>query len=117
MRNLLIMAPILHIALYTFKSSLSPIEIQESTRSMLLLKYRCLHPVSGKPYILSMVAGPNIIPDSPYAGGYSHGLMMTFGSKEDWLYYTKEDPVHTEFMQRNKDWESGCVIDIGGDEE
>ncbi|RDW57169.1 hypothetical protein BP6252_13817 [Coleophoma cylindrospora] len=111
------MAPILHIALYTFKSSLTATEIKESTKNMLLLKERCIHPETGKPYILSMVAGPNLVPDSPYAGGYTHALMMMFGSKADWLYYTKEDPAHTEFMRENKDWEGGCVIDIGGDEE
>jgi hypothetical protein len=110
------MAPICHIGLFTFKASLSPTERQESLTNMLLLKDRCLHPTTKQPYIVSMIAGPNLVPDSTWAGGYTHALLMTFETKEDWLYYTKEDPAHTEFIQTNKDWESGCVIDIGGDQ-
>lgn len=40
---------------------------------------------------------------------------MEFATKEDWVYYTQEDPVHTEFIQTNEDWEKGLVIDIGGE--
>jgi hypothetical protein len=109
------MAPIFHIGLYTFKTSLSAAAIEESTENMLQLKDRCLHPTTGKPYIVSMVAGPNLVVGSPYGDGYTHALLMTFANLEDWLYYTKEDPVHTEFIMTNKDWEKGCVIDIGGD--
>jgi hypothetical protein len=111
------MSPIYHIGLYKFKATLSASSILASTANMLLLKEKCLHPSTGKPYILDMVAGPNLVPESLYGGGYTHALVMTFACKEDWLYYTQKDPAHTEFIQTNKDWESGCVFDVGGNGE
>jgi len=85
------MAPIIHIALYTFKSNLPPSAIEESTKIMLSLKDRCLHPITKKPYIVSMVARPNLRPELGYAHGYTHVLVMEFANREDWLYYTKEE--------------------------
>lgn len=110
------MAPIHHIGLYTFKTTLSASEIQESTANMLLLKSKCLNPTTGKPYIVSMSAGPNLVKDSPYGGGYTHSLLMTFACKEDWDYYVKEDPAHIQFIKENQDWEKACVIDLLGEE-
>jgi hypothetical protein len=59
-----------------------------------------------------MVAGPNLRPELPYADGYAHAFVMEFTNREDWLYYRKGDPRHTEFIQTNGDWEKGLVIDI-----
>jgi hypothetical protein len=42
------MAPIFYIALYTFKSTLSPSAIEESTKIMLSLKDRCVYPTTQK---------------------------------------------------------------------
>ena len=81
---------------------------------MLTLKDRCLHPVTGKPYILDMVAGPNMRPELGYADGYTHALVMVFANEEDWRFYTMLDPVHTQFMESNRDWVRGCVTDIKG---
>jgi hypothetical protein len=59
---------------------------------------------------VSFIAKPNPRTEFPYAAGYTHALVMEFENKEDWLYYTKEDPVHTEFIQTNEDWKKGLVI-------
>lgn len=40
---------------------------------------------------------------------------MTFANKSDWDYYRLHDPAHREFIESNKDWERGVVIDIGGE--
>jgi hypothetical protein len=111
------MAPVLHMVLYTFKASLSATDIQESQKNMLSLKERCLNPTTGKPYIVSMIAGSNLVTGSPYSRGYTHGLLMEFANKKDWLYYMKEDPAHTEFIETNQDWEPACVIDVGGGQD
>ena len=109
--------PILHVGLYTFKPTLSTAEKVISTANILLLKEKCLHAVTGKPYIVSIIAGSNLAPESPYGGGYTHALVITFARREDWLYYKDKDPVHLEFIISNQDWEKGCLIDVGGDEE
>ncbi|KAF4629550.1 hypothetical protein G7Y89_g8596 [Cudoniella acicularis] len=85
-------------ALYTFKPELSASYIQESLANMLRLKDRCLYPLTGKPYVLSMIASADPVPGNPYGGGYTHGLLMTFASREDWNYYRLEDPAHKEFI-------------------
>ncbi len=51
-------------------------------------------------------------PGLGFADGYTHALFMVFVNEEDWKYYTTEDPVHTEFMETNKDWVRGRDTDI-----
>ncbi|KAE9365111.1 hypothetical protein N431DRAFT_430641 [Stipitochalara longipes BDJ] len=108
------MAPIYHIALYTFHAHLTPSEVTTATASMLTLKDRCINLETGKPYILDMVAGPNMHPELGFADGYTHALVMVFANEEDWRYYLMKDPVHTAFLESNKDWVRSCVTDIRG---
>lgn len=72
----------------------SPPSPNASTVSMLQLQQGRLRPVTGKLYIASMVAGPNLMPKNPYGGGYKHALVMKFARTEDWLYYKDMDHVH-----------------------
>jgi hypothetical protein len=111
------MAPITHLAFIVYKSTVSEEEIAANLAKLHSLKDRCIHPATGKPYMLSLTAGADLDNENLYNGGFTHALCMTFANKEDWLYYTQKDPVHTEFITTNKTWEKGIVIDIGGDAE
>lgn len=50
----------------------------------------------GKPYILSLDAGP-IDPDDVRAKGYTFGVKMIFASKEDMSYYENECEAHKSY--------------------
>ncbi|KAH8694677.1 hypothetical protein BGZ61DRAFT_478261 [Ilyonectria robusta] len=92
------MAPVTHIALVQFKAEVSATEISTAIENMLSLKDRCLHPVTGKPYILSAKGGA----DNSIEGmqdGITHAFVVEFASVEDRDYYVTKDPAHHEFFQ------------------
>ncbi|KAK7413184.1 hypothetical protein QQX98_007908, partial [Neonectria punicea] len=65
---------------------------------MLALKDRCLHPSTGKPYIvLSKGGADNSI--EGLQGGITHAFVVEFASEEDREYYVTKDPAHQEFIK------------------
>ena len=74
-----------------------------------------MHPTSNKTYIVSGTGGVDNSPEgqqvrwSPSVifcvdvaqGGFTHGFVVEFASKEDRDYYVSKDPVHQEFVKKN----------------
>ncbi|KIX05245.1 uncharacterized protein Z518_06117 [Rhinocladiella mackenziei CBS 650.93] len=91
---------IVHMVLFKLKSSLTDAEKKEFCDDMLSLRQTCLHPTSNKPYIVSSSGG---IDDSPEGvqGGFTHGFVVEFASKEDRDYYVTTDPIHQAFVKKN----------------
>jgi len=113
------MAPVTHIVLITFLPTINPSEIAANLTYLRTLKDRCIHPSTGKPYMLSLTCGADLDAENMFNGGFTHALCMVFASKEDLRYYSMEDPVHTEFVNATIDtvWSKWICIDIGGEEE
>ncbi|KAJ5764751.1 stress responsive A/B barrel domain protein [Penicillium odoratum] len=63
---------------------------------MLELKEKCIHPVTGKPYIVSSVGGKECSVEG-IADGITHAFVVGFASVADRDYYAKKDPAHLDF--------------------
>ncbi|KAI3058768.1 hypothetical protein CBS147353_10661 [Aspergillus niger] len=64
--------------------------------TMLSLKNKCIHPQSGKPYIISSKGGKECSVEG-MQNGITHVFIVDFASVEDRNYYAKEDPEHLAF--------------------
>jgi len=91
---------IVHIVLFKLKSSLTEAEKKEFCDDMLALKDTCLHPTSNEAYIVSSSGGVDNIPEGAQ-GGFTHGFVVEFASREDRDYYIAEDAVHQAFVKKN----------------
>lgn len=61
------------------------------------MESKCLHNVSGDPYIVSIVAGLNTGPEAKSAGkNFNWGFVVEFKTMEDLVYYAEEDPEHAQ---------------------
>ncbi|KAF2762161.1 hypothetical protein EJ05DRAFT_535427 [Pseudovirgaria hyperparasitica] len=85
-----------HIVLFAFKKDAQPSDVKDACVQMLALKDNCLHPTSGKPYIVSSQGGLNNSPEG-MSDGHEHGFVVEFASVEDRDYYVHKDPSHTKF--------------------
>ncbi|KAI1761487.1 hypothetical protein GGR53DRAFT_23813 [Hypoxylon sp. FL1150] len=91
-----------HIVSFQFKEGSSPSLVKELVDRMFALKDTCLHPKTGKPYIVSASGGR----DNSVQGlqnGLTHVFVVNFKDKEDRNYYAQEDPVHLEFVKWSGD--------------
>ncbi|KAL4908692.1 hypothetical protein BDW74DRAFT_166282 [Aspergillus multicolor] len=84
-----------HIVVFHFKESTSAEKVQEVCRDVVALKEKCLHPRTGKPYIISFEGGKDHSPENAQHG-MTHGYVAHFESREDRDYYVSEDPVHLD---------------------
>ncbi|KAH7146391.1 stress responsive A/B barrel domain protein [Dactylonectria macrodidyma] len=91
------MAPITHIVLFKFKAEVSITQVQTVNDDMLTLKDRCLHPDTGKPYILSSKGGSDNSIEN-LQDGITHAFVVEFASAEDREYYVTKDLAHREFV-------------------
>lgn len=95
---------------------------------MLSLKDRCLHAKTDKPYIASSSGGKDNSPEGAQVtithirlflrmadciqGGFTHGFVVEFASKEDRDFYVSADHVHQSFVKKNgSKFEDVRVID------
>jgi len=91
---------IVHIVLFKLKSSLTEQEVKEFCNDMLVLRTTCTHPDTGKPYIVSSSGGVDNSPEGAQ-GGFTHGFVVEFASKQDRDYYVSKDPSHQAFVKKN----------------
>jgi len=91
---------IVHIVLFKLKSSLGDSEKKEFCDDMLGLRETCMHPTSNKPYIVSSSGGIDNSPEGAQ-GGFTHGFVVEFASREDRDYYVAKDPTHQAFVKKN----------------
>jgi len=90
---------IVHIVLLEFKPTIHEKAVEETCKRLLGLKDKCIHPTTKKPYILHSVGGRDNSPEGHQVGGYSHGFVLHFESREDRRYYLEEDPEHLAFIK------------------
>jgi hypothetical protein len=90
--------PITHILLFKYRSDITWTDLQEHFTSFQALQTKCLHPDTGRPYMLSMRMGKNNSWE-PYSKGMTHGCVLEFASQEHLDYYLLFDEVHAEFSR------------------
>ncbi|CAK5284431.1 unnamed protein product [Mycena citricolor] len=89
-----------HVVSFKFKSAVTEAQRQEIYESQLALATRCLSAApESKPYIHSVVGGPNLSAEG-YDKGNDFAFVMVFNSMQDFNYYDKSDPVHGAFRTR-----------------
>jgi len=89
---------VVHIVLFEFKPNVELCDIEDVCKRMLGLKDACVHPLTGKPYIMLSTGGRDNSPEG-HQGGFSHGFVSHFASLEDRRYYLEEDPAHLAFVK------------------
>jgi Stress responsive A/B Barrel Domain len=92
------MAPITHIVLFKYSSSISWIDLEEHFKEFTAFRTTCLKP-NGKPYMISMQMGKNHSWE-PYSKGMTHAFILEFANAEDRDYYLLKDPVHHAFSAK-----------------
>jgi len=104
--------PITHIVLFKYRSSISWTDFQTHFTAFQALQTRCLHPSTGKPYMLSLRMGQNNSWE-PFSKGMTHAFILEFACQEDLDYYLLHDGVHAEFSRNAKPLiEDSVVVDI-----
>ncbi|KAJ2906796.1 hypothetical protein MKZ38_010787 [Zalerion maritima] len=89
---------ITHIVLFKYSSSISWTDLESHFGVFRSLQRRCVHPLTGKPYMLSMRMGKNRSWES-FSKGMTHAFVLEFASQGDLDYYLTEDPVHLGFSR------------------
>jgi hypothetical protein len=104
--------PISHIVIFKYRSDISWSDLQDHFTRFHSLRTRCLHPDTGKPYMLRLRMGVNTSWE-PFSKGMTHGFILEFASQEDLDYYLLRDPVHIEFSRKERHLiEDQIVVDI-----
>lgn len=104
--------PITHIVLFKYRPDISWTDFQTHFDTFRALQTRCIHPSTGKPYMLSLRMGQNNSWE-PHSKGMTHGFVLEFASQEHLDYYLLQDPVHLEFSRSAGPLiEDSVVVDI-----
>lgn len=73
---------ITHIVLFKYKPSISWEVFEEHFETFKALQQRCLHPVTQRPYMLSVRMGKNRSWE-PFSKGMTHAFALEFASQDD----------------------------------
>ncbi|KAF3037505.1 hypothetical protein E8E12_006426 [Didymella heteroderae] len=104
--------PITHIVLFKYRANITWTDFQTHFDTFRALQTRCIHPSTGKPYMLSMRMGQNSSWE-PFNKGMTHGFVLEFASQEHLDYYLLQDSVHLEFSRNAGPLiEDSVVVDI-----
>ena len=121
------MAPVTHIVLFRYRSSLSWVDLENHFRDFATLKDQCLR--NGKPYMISMRMGKNTswenfgkgmsIAATHWEGmlksilGMTHAFVLEFKDEDDRDYYLLHDKVHRAFSAKAGPLiEDSVVVDL-----
>ncbi|KAF9691606.1 hypothetical protein EKO04_010287 [Ascochyta lentis] len=104
--------PITHIVLFKYRPDITWTDFQTHFDAFQALKSQCLHPDTGKPYMLSMRMGQNNSWE-PFSKGMTHAFVLEFASQAHLDYYLLQDEVHAAFSRAAKPLiEDSVVVDI-----
>ncbi|KAI6844756.1 hypothetical protein KC342_g123 [Hortaea werneckii] len=105
-------SPITHIVLFKYRPEITWSAFEAHFEIFQSLQTKCLHPDTGKPYMLSMRMGKNRSWE-PFSKGMTHAFVLEFANQGDLDYYLLHDPVHREFSRNAGPLiEDSLVVDI-----
>ncbi|OTB00798.1 hypothetical protein M426DRAFT_324040 [Hypoxylon sp. CI-4A] len=93
---------IYHVVLLKFKDLVPPEEVKAACNRFFTLGTRCVHPLSGNPYVTIVAGGKDNSPEGRQ-DGMTHIFISQFDIDEDRKYYLGEDPAHLEFIDSIQD--------------
>ncbi|KAB2571892.1 hypothetical protein BFW01_g8175 [Lasiodiplodia theobromae] len=103
---------ITHIVLFKYKATITWADFESHFETFRALQQQCLHPLTGRPYMLSMRMGKNRSWE-PFNKGMTHAFVLEFASQDDLDYYLTKDPVHLAFSRAAHPLiEDSVVVDI-----
>ncbi|KAI7318512.1 hypothetical protein KC315_g10034 [Hortaea werneckii] len=103
---------ITHIVLFKYRPEITWSAFEAHFETFQALQTKCLHPETGKPYMLSMRMGKNRSWE-PFSKGMTHAFVLEFANQGDLDYYLLHDPVHREFSRNAGPLiEDSLVVDI-----
>ncbi|KAL1620470.1 hypothetical protein SLS56_009649 [Neofusicoccum ribis] len=103
---------ITHVVLFKYRDTISWTDFEAHFAAFRALPTRCVHPLTGRPYMLSMRMGKNRSWE-PFGKGMTHAFVLEFASQEDLDYYLTRDPVHLAFSRDAAPLvEDSVVVDI-----
>jgi hypothetical protein len=88
-----------HIPQFKYRPEVSWLALQNHFEHLRSLQQKCIHPSTGKPYMLSMRFGKNNSWEN-LGKGITHVAILEFASQEDLDYYLLRDEVHAEFSRQ-----------------
>ena len=104
--------PVTHIVLFKYRSDITWTDFQTHFDAFQALQRQCIHPDTGKPYMLSLRMGQNNSWE-PHSKGMTHAFVLEFASQQHLDYYLLQDEVHAEFSRKAKPLiEDSVVVDI-----
>ncbi|OAQ60211.1 stress responsive A/B barrel domain-containing protein [Pochonia chlamydosporia 170] len=87
-----------HILLVSFKPSVSQDTVDSICKRIIAFKETCLHPDTGKPYVLATSGGINNNPEHSNKN-MTHGFIIEFQNEADRQYFLDVDPAHKAFVE------------------
>ncbi|KAK6359320.1 hypothetical protein TWF696_000481 [Orbilia brochopaga] len=87
---------VVHIVLLKFADGTPSDSLKPICDAFMNLKDACIHPETGKPYIISVKGGLDNSPEN-LQNGLTHGFVLEFASTWDRDYYVEKDPAHHKF--------------------
>lgn len=103
---------ITHIVLFKYRPTISWEAFESHFETFKALQHQCLHPLTNRPYMLSMRMGKNRSWE-PFHKGMTHAFVLEFASQDDLDYYLTKDPVHLAFSRAAGPLvEDSVVVDI-----
>ncbi|KAJ6260154.1 hypothetical protein Dda_4377 [Drechslerella dactyloides] len=92
---------VVHIVLLKFADGTPSDSLKPICDDFIKLKDKCIHPETGKPYIISVKGGLDNSPEK-LQNGLTHGFVLEFSSVWDRDYYVEQDPEHRKFKHTLK---------------
>ncbi|KAJ5112871.1 hypothetical protein N7456_001405 [Penicillium angulare] len=95
------MKPVTHIVLLQFTPEVTETDRQEVAIKIQGLKDDCVHPQTGKRYMLSMKAGMDMSIEGSQRD-ITHAFVSKFSTTDDRDYFVQEDLVHMALVKAVK---------------
>ncbi|KAF2496109.1 hypothetical protein BU16DRAFT_526635, partial [Lophium mytilinum] len=92
---------ITHIVVFKYRPDITWTDLEAHFKVFTALQTQCVHPSTGKPYMVSMRMGNNRSREA-LNKGMTHGFVLEFASQDDLDYYLTKDPVHIAFAKAAK---------------
>ncbi|PYH76803.1 stress responsive A/B barrel domain protein [Aspergillus uvarum CBS 121591] len=90
------MGSVTHIVQLQFRKDVDAATVQDAIQRMLNLKEKCIHPETGKPYIVSSTGGKECSIEG-MQDGITHVFVVVFASVADRDYYAQKDQAHLDY--------------------
>ncbi|RCI15502.1 hypothetical protein L249_3543 [Ophiocordyceps polyrhachis-furcata BCC 54312] len=97
-----------HVVIFRFREGASPESIKQTCSEVMALKDRCLHPTTGRPYVVSLTGGRDMSMEGLH-NDFSHVFVFQFDCVADRDFYVESDTAHRAFVEAHVSGSSAAV--------